>query len=213
MEGELVDLYSDYLLCSSRQTTATGLSELTGGIISHDAITRFLSGELMDSKTLWLKTKKLVREYENDEACLVFDDTIIEKPYMDENEIICWNWDNKKGQNVKGINLLSCFYVSVSGEKALRAPIGYEIITKTETYSDPKDGTERRRSAVTKNELMRNMISAQIQNHVKCKYILADSWFGSSENMRFINKKKKTFIIEIKENRLAAVKETENVYI
>jgi len=70
MGRELIDLYSDYLLCSSRQTTATGLSELTGGAISHDKITRFLSGEAMNGKTLWLKVKKIVRAYENEEACL-----------------------------------------------------------------------------------------------------------------------------------------------
>jgi hypothetical protein len=61
MGWEILDLYSDYLLGSSRQTTATGLSGLTGGIISHDKITRFLSSDKMDGKTLWLKVKKLVR--------------------------------------------------------------------------------------------------------------------------------------------------------
>jgi hypothetical protein len=80
MGGELIDLYSDYLLCSSRQTTATGLSELTGGVISHDRITRFLSGEELDGKALWLKVKKLARRYEDEGSCLIFDDTIIEKP-------------------------------------------------------------------------------------------------------------------------------------
>ncbi|WP_461256522.1 hypothetical protein [Treponema sp. R80B11-R83G3] len=109
MEGELIDLYSDYLLCSNRQTTATGLSKLTGGLISHDTITRYLSGEAMGSKRLWLKVKKLVRSHENEEASLVFDDTIIEKQYMDENDIVCWRWDHHDGRNVKGINLLTAF--------------------------------------------------------------------------------------------------------
>ena len=45
----------------------------------------------MDSKTLWLKVKKMLRMYENEQASLVFDDTIIEKPYMDENDIVCWH--------------------------------------------------------------------------------------------------------------------------
>ncbi|KAA6322959.1 hypothetical protein EZS27_027554, partial [termite gut metagenome] len=41
-------LYSDYLLVSTKKATATGLSELVDGAISHDQITRFLSGEALD---------------------------------------------------------------------------------------------------------------------------------------------------------------------
>ena len=194
MTGELIDLYSDYLICSSRQTTATGLSELTGGMISHDKITRLLSGDQMDGKTLWLKVKKLIRRYENDDACIIFDDTIIEKPYMDENGIVCWHWDSKSGRSVKGIQLLTAFYSTVSDGIAVRVPVGYEIIQKTETYIDPKDNKEKRKSAKTKNELMQEMINVLIQNRVKFRYILADSWFSSNENMKFINKKKTIFI-------------------
>jgi len=204
MGRELIDLYSDYLLCSSRQTTATGLSELTGGEITHDTVTRFLAGKLMDGKTLWLKAKKLLREHENEEGSLIVDDTIIEKPYMDENEIICWYWDHKTGCAVKGINLMSVLYTTVSGDISVRIPIGYQIIAKTEVYIDKKDNKEKRRSEKTKNELMREMINAQIRNQVKFRYVLADSWFCSNENMEFVEKKGKIFIFEIKENRLAA---------
>jgi hypothetical protein len=87
MGGDMLDLYSDYLLVSTKKTTAIGLSELVDGAVSHDQITRFLSGEELNGKSLWLKIKKLVRQYENEEGCLIFDDTIVEKAYMDENEI------------------------------------------------------------------------------------------------------------------------------
>jgi hypothetical protein len=66
MGGDILDLYRDYLLVSTRKTTATGLSELVDGAISHDQITRFLSGKELDGKFLWLKTKKLIRQYENE---------------------------------------------------------------------------------------------------------------------------------------------------
>jgi hypothetical protein len=58
MGGDTLDLYSDYLLISSRKTTATGLSEPAGGAISHDQITRFLAGEELDGKLLWLKRQR-----------------------------------------------------------------------------------------------------------------------------------------------------------
>ena len=199
---ELLDLYSDYLLYSTEQTTATGLSQLLDGAISHDKISRLLSSESFDEKTLWKKIKKLVRAYEEENACLIFDDTIIEKPYMDENEIICWHYDHTEGKAVKGINLLSAFYNSERNGFTLRLPIGYRIIAKTEEYTDEKSGEVRRKSSLTKNEMMQEMIKRQIQNQVKFRYILADSWFSSAENMRFIAKKEKVFIFELKENRL-----------
>src|SRR5215471_8419045 len=135
MGREILDLYSDYLLYSNAQTTATGLSELLDGEISHDRITRFLSSELFNEKTLWKKTKKLVRAFEEKDACLIFDDTIIEKPYMDENEIICWHFDSKEVKAVKGVNLLSAFYSSQKDGQTIRLPIGYRIIAKTEEYT------------------------------------------------------------------------------
>ena len=44
MTKELLDLYSDYLLSSFGATTATGLSRLLDGAVSHDQVTRFLAG-------------------------------------------------------------------------------------------------------------------------------------------------------------------------
>jgi len=202
MGRDILDLYSDYLLYSNEQTTATGLSELLDGELSHDKITRFLSSESFGEKTLWKKVKKVVRAFEEDDACLIFDDTIIEKPYMDENEIISWHFDPKEGKSVKGINLLSAFYSSEKGRQVVRVPIDYRIIAKTEEYIDEKSGEKKRRSPETKNEMMRQMIQRAVQNQVKFRYILADSWFSSAENMKFISKKKKVFIFELKNNRL-----------
>jgi len=204
MGRDIIDLYSDYLLYSSGQTTATGLSAALEGDLCHDQITRSLSSESFDEKTLWKKVKKFVRAYEGEDACLIFDDTIVEKPYMDENEIICWHYDHKENRTVKGINLLSAFYHSEKCGQAVRLPIGYRVIAKTEQYIDEKSGEQKRRSPVTKNEMMQEMIKWHIQNQVKFTYILADSWFSSTENMRFIAKRKKVFIFELKENRHVA---------
>jgi hypothetical protein len=140
MGREILDLYSDYLLYSTKQTTATGLSELLDEEISHDKITRFLSSGLFDEKTLWKKTKKLVRAFEENNACLIFDDTVIKKPYMAENEIICRHFDTKEGKAVKGINLLSAVYSCGKYRQNVRLPIGYRIIAKTEEYVDEKNG-------------------------------------------------------------------------
>ena len=141
MDKNLLELYSDYLLSSFGATTATGLSALLEGSISHDRVTRFLSQADYDAKTLWRHVKGMVRDIEEDDGVLIFDDTIQEKPYTDENDLICWHYDHSQNRTVKGINLLNCVYHA--GTVSL--PVAYELITKPVFYSDVKTRRVKRK--------------------------------------------------------------------
>lgn len=197
----LAEIYSDYLIASFGLTTATGLSNMLDGEISHDKITRFLAGKVKTSQDLWLFVKPLIREIESDNACLIIDDSIEEKPYTDENDIICWHYDHSKQMNVKGINFLNCLYQT--NEVAL--PIGFDLVKKTEKYLDPKDGKEKRRSLISKNEMAQNQIGYAIKNNVKFRFVLFDAWFSSVENMKFILKHQKHFMCPLKSNRKVSI--------
>ena len=48
----MLDLYSDYLISQNKLATATGLSDLMSGEISHDKVTRLLNGSNFGSKDL-----------------------------------------------------------------------------------------------------------------------------------------------------------------
>ena len=76
----LLEVYSDYLIISSSQTTATGLSKVLGGQTSHDKITRFLSQEDWTSKDLWGLVKPVLRQYESDDGVLVVETALRENP-------------------------------------------------------------------------------------------------------------------------------------
>ena len=182
----IFDLYTDYLQVSLGLATATGLSKIVDNAVSHDQITRMLANNESNSKALWLNVKSLVRQHENIDGCLIFDDSILHKPHTDENDIICWHYDHANGRNVKGINLLTTFYYTQTLEQPLKVPIAFDIIAKY-GVCDIKSKKEQRKSPVTKNELMRNQITIAIKNAVKFSYILADSWYSSSENMKFIH--------------------------
>ena len=73
---------------------------------------------------------------------MIVDDSIGEKPYTDENDIICWHYDHSQHRAVKGINFVTCLYHC----QGVSLPIGFEIVRKTEKYLDPKSGKEKRRS-------------------------------------------------------------------
>ena len=213
MNQELTELYSDYLLSSPDQVrgrlfgaaTATGLSDMLEGEVSHDRITRFLSGEVYDSRTLRQQVKPVVRKIEQPDGALIFDDTddtIEEKPHTDENEIVSWCFDHSENRTVKGINILNCVYRA----QGMTLPAAYEIIRKPIVFEDENTGRLKRRSEVSKNELMRRMLKVCQQNRLEYRYILADSRFSSKENLSFIhNGLGKEFITALKSNRTAAL--------
>lgn len=199
---KLLDLYSDYLISAFGQTTATGLSALLNGEISHDSVQRFLAGERQTSVHLWRLVKPHVRKIESPAGALIMDDSIAEKPYTDENEIICWHYDHSQQRNVKGINFMTCLYHNAG----ISLPVGFELIAKTEYYTDPKDGKEKRRSPKTKNEYYREMTQQAVRNQIQFQYVLSDVWFSAAENMVFVKTTlKKDFIMPLKGNRKVAV--------
>ncbi len=200
VDSVLLDLYADYLISSFSFATATGMSIALDGAISHDAITRFLSAREYTNKDLWKLVKPVIREIETDDGVLAIDDTIEEKQYTDENDIVVWHYDHVFGRNVKGVNILNCVYVSELGT----APVGCTIVKKDLLFTDPKTERLQRQSDVTKNEQARDLIGAALQNQIKFRYCLADSWFASQDNMEFVVKKGKHFVFALKSNRLFA---------
>ena len=202
MNKSLLDLYTDYLISSFGQTTATGLSQLLDGQISHDAVTRFLASRPKTSADLWRVVKPLVRQVETDHAVLVVDDSIEEKPYTDENDLICWHWDPSNERNVKGINFLTALYVT----DTVSLPVAFDLVTKTELYVDAKSGKHKRRSSITKNARYRMLLLACLHNKLRFRYVLNDVWYASSDNMMFIKHTlKKQFVMPLKANRKVAL--------
>jgi hypothetical protein len=199
---EMLDIYSDYLLSAFGRTTATGLSSVVNGSVSHDQITRFLSGEVHTSADLWRVVKRLVRQIEGAEGVLIVDDSIAEKPYTDENDIICWHYDHTSGGVVKGINFMTALY----HHQGISLPVGFAMIAKTEAYVDAKTGESKRRSPISKNEHYRHLIQQAVNNRIPFRYVLNDVWFAAAENMMFIkHSAKRDFVMPIKSNRKVAL--------
>jgi hypothetical protein len=205
MDRTMLDLYTDYLICSGHYRTATGLSDLLEGAVSHDQVTRFLSQGEYGSKELWRKVKPLVREVETSDGFLIIDDTLEEKPYTDENEIVCWHFDHTQGKTVKGINLVSA--VVRYGEVAL--PVGFEVVRKEHMVYDPKTGKGKRSAERSKNERFRDLIRGGVRNRLQYQYVLADSWYASQENMKYVRQCQNHFILALKNNRTVALSRKE----
>lgn len=232
MNKYLLDIYTDFLICSTSYTTATALSRATDGAISHDQVTRFLSSEDFTSADFWQMAKPLARSMEDDDGVLIVDDSIEEKPYTDENDIIAWHYDHSKGRSVKGINFITALYQTAKGSIKKSVPIAYELVRKTVQVVKTKTNKKRpccaekcaqldegskpdvqiksRKSPVSKQQYFRNLVKAAITNNVKFKTVLADVWFSSAENMCYVKiDMKKDFILPIKDNRKVALSKEE----
>ena len=207
MPQDILDIYTDYLISQNQHATAIGLANLLEGHLSHDKITRFLNHNQYDSKDLWQYVKADVRKHQEEKGgVLIIDDAIEEKPYTDENEIICWHFSHAKGRCVKGVNILS----SLIRYDEIALPIAYEVITKDLRFCDLKTKKEKRQSSTTKNQHFRALVKQAVSNQILFDYVLADNWFGAKDNMEFIHYDlKKLFIFGIKSNRLIAFSEEE----
>ncbi len=123
MKKANLDLYTDYLLTALG--AATGLSARVEVDVSHDPITRFLSAQEYTSQDLWREVKSTIRSLENKTGVLIFDDTIQEKAWTDESELMCWHYDHCSGRMIRGINLLNALYHC----NGTSIPVAFELVT------------------------------------------------------------------------------------
>ena len=202
-----LDLYTDYLLSSTGQTSATGLSRLFDGQISHDQVTRWLKQVYLDSRQVWSHAKPLIRRVEEaheatDFAVLVVDDSILEKAHTDANALLCTHYDHSLGRYVKGLNFVSLLYVA----DALTVPIAVELVEKTHPVTDANTQKVSYQSPLTKNERLAAMLRVAQQQVAYC-YLLADSWYASAENMNQVRELGHDFILALPTSRTVALSE------
>ena len=176
------------------------------GKLSHDAITRSLGEQLYGSTQLWQVVKPLVRQIQQDDAVLILDDTVEGKPFMQANNLIRYHYGHCQGKAVKGINQLPALYHS--GQNWL--PVAFQLIHKDQQTPDAKTAKSKWTSSVSKQAYFRQLVQRCVANQLLFKYVLADSWFSSAENFRFIARLNKHFIMPLKANRKVALSEADH---
>ena len=90
---------------------------------------------------------------------------------------------------MKGLNFVSLLYVA----GALSVPIAVELVEKTQAVTNPKTQKVSQKSPLTKNEMLRAMLRVA-QPQVAYRYLLADSWYASAENMNQVRELGHDFI-------------------
>jgi hypothetical protein len=159
-----------------------------------------------NSADLWKVVKPLVRAIEASDGTLSIDDSISEKPYTDENDLIAWHWSHSFERHVKGLEFLTAYYNV--GDVSL--PIAFDLVEKNEVYLDAKTGKTKRRSPLSKNQRYLMLLRIAVHNQVLFRYVLNDVWFASAKNMKYVKLElEKDFIMPLKRNRKVALSETD----
>ena len=203
-----LDLYTDYLLSSFGQTTATGLSRLTDGAVGHDAVTDLLNRLDGNNRTLWQHVKPLIRQIQESDGVLLTDDSSAHKPHSDENGLITTHYDHTSGQYrsagaVRGINFVSLLYQTSKGQ----CPLSFEPVIKAQqcelktrkvVWPVRRCGSER-----SKHQMFQDMVRQAHQNRtggpaVPFRNVVADSWYTNADNINLV--------LDLQHHYLGAVK-------
>ena len=158
------------------------LSEIMKNI-SHDSVNRFLNRERFTGQDLYNESAK---ELNIVGGSLSVDDSVLDKPYSNpaHADLIDYFWSGKHHKAVKGINLITMFYVDVVG-KCL--PVNFRIYDKKQTK--------------TKNDHFREMLTELLLWGLQPAIITGDTWYSGLNNLKHIRKNALDFLFGVEKDR------------
>ena len=148
---------------------------------AHDAFTRLLQRPPADTADLWQEAQQLIP---SQGGILVVDDTTLDKPYARKIELVTWHWSGKHHRVVQGINLVSLLWT----EGKARIPCDFRV------YDKPVGGK-------TKNEHLRDMVTAAHARGLQPAYVLCDSGYSSLDHLKHLRQLGWAWLTRLKSNR------------
>lgn len=177
--------YCQYLISSQINYTVTNLANHLQRW-SHDTFRRYLANERITASDVWKNVSKIIEVDES--GFILFDDSVLDKNYSYDIEIVKWQYSGNAHKVIKGIGLVNCVYVNPKTDQFWI--IDYRI------YHPDTDGK-------SKNEHVKEMINNLIfHKKIPFKTILMDKWYASAPMMMFIDSLNKIFYCPIVSSRL-----------
>jgi hypothetical protein len=176
--------YCQYLLVSQINYTLTNYAEHTEKF-SHDMANRYLAGDEIRPRLVWENIKSEVRS--TPYGFLVFDDTVIDKNFSRQIELVSSQYSGNAHGVIKGIGVVTCVYVNPQIDQFWI--IDYRI------YDPDGDGK-------TKLDHMQDMLlNCVYQKKLDFWSVLMDTWYATKEIMLQIEKIGKIYYCPLKDNR------------
>ncbi|MHA6249029.1 IS701 family transposase [Pontibacter sp. CAU 1760] len=176
--------YIAYLLSEPRKVSCVKASEVLE--VSHDEINRFLLSSHFTGKELFEAVKQgLCLEG----GVLSVDDSVLDKPFTDPatTELVGYFYSGRHHRVVKGISLITLFYTDTCG---VGLPVNFRIY--------------RHREGKTKHDYFQQMVKECWQWGLRPKWVSADSWYASVENLKFLRNQEVGFLVGLEANRIVS---------
>jgi putative transposase len=187
-----LDTYAAFLTANGNRYSGVEMSKALNMSVcapAHDSISRWLAQQTFEPSDLWQHVQSEVRL----DSSLIVDDSTLDKQWSPKNELVGFHWSGNAHKVIRGISLVNL----LATKEDTCIPIDYRVY---ET-----DGTKN------KNEHFIDMLNSAKERGFEPDYVMADSWYGSLDNIKHIEKFGWKFIIGLKENRL--VNEIQGQYV
>jgi len=176
--------YCQYLLASQVNYTLTNFAEHADKF-SHDAANRYLAGDEIRPRLVWenVKGQVILTPY----GFLVFDDTVIDKNFSKNIELVRSQYSGNAHKVLKGIGVVTCVYVNPQIDQFWI--IDYRI------YDPDGDGK-------SKLDHMKDMLlNCVYQKELLFWAVLMDSWYATKGMLLQIEQLDKIYYCPLKDNR------------
>jgi hypothetical protein len=179
-----VSTFSGKAQVSQINYTLTNYAEHTEKF-THDMANRYLAGDEIRPRMVWENVKEQVTT--TPYGFLVFDDTVIDKSFANQIELVRRQYSGNAHGVIKGIGVVTCVYVNPKIDQFWI--IDYRI------YDPEGDGK-------TKLDHMQEMLmNCVYQKALEFWAVLMDSWYATKDIMLRIEKLGKIYYCPLKDNR------------
>jgi Transposase DDE domain len=177
--------YCQYLLSSQINYTLTYFADHSQKY-SHDAINRLLAQDRMTPRLVWENVQGDVEQVAG--GYLVFDDTVSDKSYSRQIELVRRQYSGNAHGVIRGIGIVTCVYVN---------PVSQQFWLIDYRIFDP-DGDGK-----TKLDHVREMLTNCVyQKQLRFCGVLMDTWYATRQLMLYIERLQKLYYCPLKDNRL-----------
>lgn len=176
--------YCQYLLVSQINYTLTNYAEHTEQF-SHDMANRYLANDEIRPRLVWenVREQVVLSPY----GFLVFDDTVLDKEYSRQIELVRRQYSGNAHGIIKGIGVVTCVYVNPETNQFWI--IDYRI------YDPEGDGKSKLEHML---EMLRNCI---YHKALPFWAVLMDTWYATKDVLLQIERYGKIYYCPLKDNR------------
>ena len=147
---------------------------------AHDAFTRLLNRLEPDPEALWHEVRPVLPA----DGVLVFDDTVLDKPFARHMGRVARFWSGRHKRVVQGINLVTALWTD--GDALW--PCDYRLVDKS-----AGDGT--------KNDQFRDMLRVAAGRGLSPRCVCFDCWYSGKDNLKAVRALGWTFVTQVRCNR------------